>query len=72
MEKIKSRKEAVAYDRKLREEVEKKHGKPVEELYREREKRLYDAFTLKVPDRVPVIFGGSYAACKPKRSFSPR
>jgi hypothetical protein len=64
MEKIKSRKEAVAYDRKLREEVEKKHGKPVEELYREREKRLYDAFTLKVPDRVPVIFGGTYAACK--------
>ncbi len=59
----KTRKEIQAEDRKLRDEIEKKHGKPVEELYREREKRLWDAITLKVPDRVPVLFGGSYAAC---------
>ncbi len=60
----KSREEILVDDRKLRAEIEKKHGKSVEELYREREKRLWDAITLKVPDRVPVLFGGSYAACK--------
>jgi hypothetical protein len=59
----KSRKEIVVDDKKLREEIEKKHGKSVEELYQEREKRLYDAITLKVPDRVPVLFGGTYPAC---------
>lgn len=50
-------------DRKLREEIEKKHGKSVEELYQEREKRLYDAIMLRVPDRVPVLWGGTYPAC---------
>jgi len=59
----KSRKEILVDDKKLREEIEKKHGKSVEELYQEREKRLYDAITLKVPDRVPVLFGGTYPAC---------
>jgi len=59
----KSRDEILVDDRKLREEIEKKHGKSVEELYQEREKRLYDAITLKVPDRVPVLFGGTYPAC---------
>jgi hypothetical protein len=59
----KSRKEILVDDRKLREEIEKKHGKSMEELYQEREKRLYDAITLKVPDRVPVLFGGTYPAC---------
>jgi hypothetical protein len=59
----KSRKEILVDDRKLREEIEKKHGKSVEELFQEREKRLYDAITLKVPDRVPVLFGGTYPAC---------
>ncbi len=51
-------------DKKLREEIEKKHGKPPEELFKEREKRLLDAVQLKVPDRVPVIFGGTFFACK--------
>jgi hypothetical protein len=59
----KSREEILVDDRKLKEEIEKKHGKSVEELYQEREKRLYDAITLKVPDRVPVLFGGTYPAC---------
>ena len=59
----KSREEILVDDRKLREEIEKKHGKSVEQLYQEREKRLYDAITLKVPDRVPVLFGGTYPAC---------
>ena len=60
----KSREEILVDDRELREEIEKKHGKSVEELYYEREKRLYDAITLKVPDRVPVLFCGTYPACK--------
>ena len=31
-------------------------GKSSQEVYREREKRVYDALELKVPDRVPVFF----------------
>lgn len=60
----KVREEMPVEDRELREEIQKKHGKSVEELYHEREKRLYDAITLKVPDRVPVLFSGTYPACK--------
>ena len=59
----KSREEILVDDQKLKEEIEKKHGKSVEELYQEREKRLYDAISLRVPDRVPVLFGGTYPAC---------
>ncbi|HEY94504.1 MAG TPA: hypothetical protein G4O15_06150 [Dehalococcoidia bacterium] len=64
MEVEKSREEILIDDGELREEIQKKHGKSVEELYQEREKRLYDAITLKVPDRVPVLFCGTYPACK--------
>ena len=59
-----SREEILVDDQELREEIQKKHGKSVEELYHEREKRLYDTITLKIPDRVPVIFCGTYPACK--------
>jgi len=59
----KSREKILVDDRELREEIQKKHGKSVEEIYQEREKRLYDAITLKVPDRVPVLFCGTYPAC---------
>lgn len=41
-------------DGRLREEIQKKHDKSVEELYNESEKRLYDTITLRLPDRVPV------------------
>jgi uroporphyrinogen-III decarboxylase len=51
-------------DQQLKDAIQKKHGKSVEELRREREKRLWDALQLKVPDRVPVIFGGTFFACK--------
>jgi hypothetical protein len=64
MAKSESDKEQMAFVQQLKEEIQKKHGKSVEELYHERHKRLYDAFSLKVPDRVPVVFGGTYAACK--------
>jgi uroporphyrinogen-III decarboxylase len=60
----KSEKRISKENQKLREEIEKKHGKTPEQLYQEREKRLYDAVQLKVPDRVPVIFGGTFFACK--------
>jgi uroporphyrinogen-III decarboxylase len=53
---VKSREELIEEEKRLKEEIEKKHGKTVEELYREREKRIFDAMQLKVPDRVPVVF----------------
>ncbi|OGO24174.1 MAG: hypothetical protein A2Z28_00545 [Chloroflexi bacterium RBG_16_51_9] len=52
--------------KKLREEIEKKHGKTVQQLLDEREKRMNDAIELRVPDRVPVtiqtgVFSAIYA-----------
>src|SRR4030042_1107051 len=35
-------------------------GKTSEELYKEREKRIFDAIQLKVPDRVPISAFGSF------------
>jgi hypothetical protein len=52
----KSREELIKEEKRLKEEIEKRHGKTVEELYQEREKRINDAMRLKVPDRVPVVF----------------
>ncbi len=43
-------------EKELQEQIEKKHGKPAAALFQEREKRIYDAMQLKVPDRVPVVF----------------
>ena len=51
-------------DQRLTDAIQKKHGKSIEELRQEREKRIWDAVELKVPDRVPVIFGGTFFACK--------
>lgn len=50
--------------KRLQDETEKKYGKPIDELYRERQKRLRDALEMKVPDRVPVMLGGSYFAAR--------
>jgi hypothetical protein len=41
-------------EKRIRDEIEKKHGKSPEELYEEREKRVRDAIELREPDRVPV------------------
>ena len=50
-------------NRRLKEQIEKKHGKSVEELYEERGNRIRDAIELRVPDRVPVVMGtGVFAA----------
>jgi uroporphyrinogen-III decarboxylase len=52
----KSRQELIDREKGLKDEIEKKHGKSVEALFREREKRIFDAIQLKEPDRVPVYF----------------
>ncbi|HLB28463.1 MAG TPA: hypothetical protein VJK47_04540, partial [Dehalococcoidales bacterium] len=50
-------------EKRLIDQIEKKHGKSVAELREERDKRIRDAIELKVPDRVPVTFNfGSFAA----------
>jgi len=53
----------VADEKKLVAQIEKKHGKSVDELRREREQRIRDAIALKEPDRVPVTLNaGAFAA----------
>ncbi|MEE8419316.1 MAG: uroporphyrinogen decarboxylase family protein [Dehalococcoidales bacterium] len=47
--------ENIETEKRLRDEIERKHGKSVEELYQEREKRIRDAIELRESDRVPVI-----------------
>ena len=41
--------------KRARNEIEKKTGKALEQLYAERKKRLMDAVQLKTPDRVPIF-----------------
>jgi len=49
--------------KRLREDIEKRHGKTVDQLSEERAKRINDAIELRVPDRVPVtIHTGVFAA----------
>jgi hypothetical protein len=45
---------------KIREKIEKKHGKTPEQLYDEREARVRAAIELKDPDRVPVSLRMTY------------
>lgn len=60
---IRSKEKIAQYNARLRQEIEKKHGKTVEQLYEERGKRIKDAIELRVPDRVPVVVGtGVFAA----------
>ncbi|MFC1901010.1 uroporphyrinogen decarboxylase family protein [Chloroflexota bacterium] len=46
--------------KQLRAEIEKKHGKTPEQLYKEREKRIRDAINLQEPDRVPTSLRFTY------------
>lgn len=48
----------------LRDNIEKKNGKSIEQLYKEKQQRLWDVIEMKQPDRVPVLLGGSYFAVK--------
>ncbi|MFC2070060.1 uroporphyrinogen decarboxylase family protein [Chloroflexota bacterium] len=50
--------------KRLKEEVEQKEGKSIEQLYKERKQRVRDASELRVPDRVPVAVGFSYFPAK--------
>ncbi len=47
-------------EKRLRGEIESKHGKTPEELYEEREKRVRDTIALTEPDRVPVSLRMTY------------
>lgn len=49
---------------RLVEQIEKKHGKSIDELTKEREKRVKDAMELKEPDRVPITLGTGVFAAK--------
>jgi len=40
--------------KRIKDEIERKHGKTTEQLYEEREKRARDAIELKEPDRIPL------------------
>ena len=65
MAEVKSREVLIEEEKRLKEEIEKRHGKTIEELYREREKRIFDAMQLKKPDRVPVVlFDVPLLACR--------
>ena len=56
------RRDSEETEKRLIEGIEKKHGKSVDELHQEREKRIQDAIELKEPDRVPVtINSGAFA-----------
>ncbi len=52
--------EGLAELDQIKIEIERKHGKPAEALYAEREKRVRDAIQLKVPDKVPVVLASGY------------
>lgn len=63
---IKSKEQIAQENARLKQAIEKKHGKTTEQLCTEREKRVIDAIELRVPDRVPVtinpgIFAARYA-----------
>lgn len=45
-------------------EIESKHGKSIDQLKEEREKRLYDALNLRTPDRTPTTMQGGVFACR--------
>lgn len=56
MTKTDPRERLTDVEKRLQDLIEEKHGKTAAALYQEREKRIYDAMQLKVPDRVPVVF----------------
>jgi hypothetical protein len=56
MDRTTPRDELIEEEKRQKEQTERKHGKTVETIFQEREKRIYDAMQLRVPDRVPVVF----------------
>ena len=61
-------------EKKLIAQIEKKHGKPIDQIRQERVKRVRDAMELRVPDRVPVtlqtgVFAAKYAGLTPSTMY---
>lgn len=52
---VRSKEQLLEEEKRLKDAIEKKHGKSVEQLYNEREKRIRDAIELRQPDRVPFV-----------------
>jgi hypothetical protein len=50
--------------KKLKAEIEKKNKKPIEVLFKEKQKRLWDAIQMREPDRVPFVLGSTYFPAK--------
>jgi len=50
--------------KKLQGQIEKKNHKSVEQLFKEKQKRLWDAMTMKEPDRVPIVLGSTFFPLK--------
>lgn len=61
---IRTTEELLAEERRLLEEIKRRHGKAPEQLFDERAKRIWDAAQLKQPDRVPVVLGGTLFAAR--------
>ena len=51
-------------EKRIIAQIERKHGKSVEQLRRERDKRINDASQLREPDRVPVTINTGAFACR--------
>ncbi|UCD08488.1 MAG: hypothetical protein JSU79_09025 [Dehalococcoidales bacterium] len=49
---------------RYRDEIEQKHGKSIDQLYAEKQKRLYEAVTLGTPDRIPVGIQTGVFSCR--------
>jgi hypothetical protein len=60
MTNAKSWKQFSEVKKRLRAEIERKHGKTPEQLYDERERRVTEAICLEEPDRVPVSLRMDY------------
>lgn len=61
---IRTTEDLLAEEKRLRQDIEKKHGKSPEQLFEERAKRIWDAAQLKAPDKVPVVLGGTLFAAR--------
>jgi hypothetical protein len=49
---------------RYKSEIESKHGKSVDQLREEREKRIYDVLNLRMPDRTPTTMQSGVFACR--------
>ena len=50
--------------KKLKGQIEKRNKKTVEQLFKEKQKRLWAAMMMKEPDRVPIVLGSTFFPLK--------